>query len=219
VNAAIVSLVCSTLPLCFADDNPSRAEYVYVEDPKAWVVMQRGGLRYWGHLDAAGNFLPDRNRTPYPVDGPLISGAPLARFANFPRGGQEEQVYEFRSGRLIKGTLNKQGDFVPDAHAKVTSFGDYYYHSKAIRIYNLPGKFVAKEHLKTINEKGRGIIRLIKDGTTMDRVDEVLGEKSPHARDKEGRITHYYYTAFDIIVEFDHEGLVIKALNADLSRK
>lgn len=49
-----------------------------------------------------------------------------------------EEVYEFRSGRLIKGTLQKTGNFVPELGSRILDFKDYDPLSKR-RIYNLPG--------------------------------------------------------------------------------
>ncbi len=129
-----------------ADDvkKPPEVQYVFVEDLKEWVVMQRAGVAYWGRLDAAGNFLHDAGRTSVPKDAMHKSGLPEARELNFPRGGEQETVYEYRSGRLIKGVLDKDGEFIPELKSKAVLLRDYKYHPKALRIYNLPGRFKPK---------------------------------------------------------------------------
>jgi hypothetical protein len=54
-------------------------------------------------------------------------------------------VYEFRSGRLIPGDIDDDGNFIPTVGGKIIDFKDYRYGPKAPKIYNLPGKFVKKE--------------------------------------------------------------------------
>jgi hypothetical protein len=55
-----------------------------------------------------------------------------------------EPVYEYRSGRLVSGNLDTDGNFLPDVGAPVTDFQDYRPVPGARRIYNLPGRFVEK---------------------------------------------------------------------------
>jgi hypothetical protein len=99
----------------------------------------------FGHLSDQGEFIPD-------PDLPLESRASLLRKVKFdppslPRyytvpkvskGQATEEVYEFRSGRLIKGTLQKTGNFDPELGSKILDFKDYDPLSRR-RIYNLPG--------------------------------------------------------------------------------
>jgi hypothetical protein len=118
-------------------------EYEYVEDLKTMVRHRCGDMMYIGYLDAAGNFYPDAD---YPRGWPARRGGnfPIARVTNGPFVLPEDRVYEFRSGRLILGVLKENGDFIPDLGAKVIPFKDYRYSKDALRIYNLPGKFVEK---------------------------------------------------------------------------
>jgi hypothetical protein len=57
-------------------------------------------------------------------------------------------VYEYRSGRLIEGLIDDDGNFVPAVDSKVIDFKSYRYGKKAIPIYNLPGSFVKKGEKK-----------------------------------------------------------------------
>ncbi len=68
---------------------------------------------------------------------------------------ENEPVYEYRSGRLIKGELDKEGNFLPDLPGKVIDFKDYRYSKTAIRIYNLPGSFVKPSEIKKDEPKKR----------------------------------------------------------------
>ena len=54
----------------------------------------------------------------------------------------------YRSGTLIRGIIDDEGDFIPDVGSTVIDFKDYKYSSRAPRIYNLPGKFVQKQPRK-----------------------------------------------------------------------
>jgi hypothetical protein len=54
-------------------------------------------------------------------------------------------VYEYRSGRLIKGVIDTKGYFVPDLDGKVIEFKDYKYKPGGIHIWNLPGEFGKKK--------------------------------------------------------------------------
>jgi internalin A len=73
----------------------------------------------------------------------LGSGTPREDIYEFVPGAKED-VYEYRSGRLVKGTLLENGTFVPELGGKVIDFKDYHYAKDAPRIYNLPGRFVKK---------------------------------------------------------------------------
>jgi hypothetical protein len=72
---------------------------------------------------------------------------PVCPVINSRRLGREP-VYEYRSGRLIKGELDKEGDFIPDLGSKVTDFKDYRPGKGVPVIYNLPGRFVKKSEIK-----------------------------------------------------------------------
>jgi len=62
---------------------------------------------------------------------------------------RNEQVYEFRSGRLIPGYLQQNFDFLPEPGEAIIEFKDYVYSKTSKRIYNLPGKFVKKSEYES----------------------------------------------------------------------
>jgi len=62
------------------------------------------------------------------------------------------EVYEFRSERLIKGTLDKDFNFVSHVGATVIHFKDYKYSPDGIKIWNLPGYFEKKPTPKPSSE-------------------------------------------------------------------
>jgi len=109
--------------------------YVFVPDTDQLVEVCHDRTTSIGKLDAAGNFLPIR------ID--QIKGRPHSATTNVkmlnPRA--EKNVYEFRSGRLIKGEIDRNGYFIPEIGAKVIDFKDYHYREGAPRIWNLPGRF------------------------------------------------------------------------------
>jgi hypothetical protein len=122
--------------------------------------LQHGNILV-GHLDADGNFTRDRNygsildpsyRPPPAVSSPMKSEHAESKapaytgnyvVINKPRLANET-VFEFRAGNLIKGNLDKEGNFIPELNSEVIPFTDYRYDCKELRIYNLPGKFVWK---------------------------------------------------------------------------
>jgi hypothetical protein len=54
-------------------------------------------------------------------------------------------AYELRSGRLLRGQIDKLGNFVPLVKSRTIKFSDYNYSPGAIPIWNLPGRFVKVE--------------------------------------------------------------------------
>jgi hypothetical protein len=97
------------------------------------VALISGDHLLRGRLDRDGNFLIEAR---YPRNS-LYSG-PRYELINAP----VQVVYEFRSGRLIKGEIINDGRFVPEIGSEVIDIKDYKYSPGAIRIYNLPGRFV-----------------------------------------------------------------------------
>ena len=114
-----------------------------------------GDVLEFGHLSDEGEFFPDPDlpsisragiRTPIkddPFGVPRYYTVPHPPWDRGPKQeGQKESdpepVYEFRSGRLIKGMLQATGNFVPELGSKVTDFKDYDPNERR-RIYNLPG--------------------------------------------------------------------------------
>jgi hypothetical protein len=119
---------------------PQTSEYVFVQDVGRFVGIDRGGVLYLGKLDAEGNFV---QHEVYPGGKPLSAipaYAPLTFFGTKPK-----QVYEYRSGRLIKGELTPDANFIPAIGSTVIGFEDYQYSPTAIPIWNLPGYFSKKD--------------------------------------------------------------------------
>ncbi len=116
--------------------------YTYVEDTTQFVGIQRPKAFFIGKLDSAGNFIPEMWWPGFRVGMP--GSMPLHQLINDRRPGKIP-VYEYRSGRLVKGELDKEGNFIPDLGSKVIDFKDYRYSKEAPIIYNLPGRFVPKE--------------------------------------------------------------------------
>jgi hypothetical protein len=56
-----------------------------------------------------------------------------------------EKVYEYRSGMLIEGHLDRQGNFTPKPGSTILDISDFAYSPAAPRIYNLPGIFVEEK--------------------------------------------------------------------------
>jgi hypothetical protein len=122
----------------------------YMKAPP-WFARVIGDVMELGHLNDAGDFIPDYGLPIFPyvkVETPdvLRDGSGRTIYYTLPKGGTEdvwkkkdtEEVYEFRSGRLIKGTLHKTGNFVPELGSKILDFKDYDPRGRR-RIYNLPG--------------------------------------------------------------------------------
>jgi hypothetical protein len=151
-------------------------------------------------------------------EGPFTS-APTFRILNYPKNGLSECVYEFRSGRLIRGVLVANGDFVPETGAKVITLNEYVFGIDAHRIYNLPGFFVAKKEARIINPAGNVIIARAKRGTPMQAVDDFLGAKVRIPRNDRSPAVRYYYTRYDIVVEFDDDDKVTRSYSQDLTKR
>jgi hypothetical protein len=124
-------------------------DYEFQQDLTPYYALVRDGKFVLGHLDAAGNFIPVAGMAPLKVgqafSGPAYTELNVARNRN-------EPVFEYRSGRLVKGVLDREGNFVPDAGSTVLDFKDYRYAPDAVRIYNLPGRFVKKGEAKPKEE-------------------------------------------------------------------
>jgi hypothetical protein len=87
--------------------------YQFVPDTSLWVTIHYGRTETLstGHLDGAGNFIPDRKMVNMNSHSGRSFGTKPSRMIN----GGEMQAHEYRSGRLIKGKINTDGDFVPGA--------------------------------------------------------------------------------------------------------
>ena len=117
---------------------PQGSHYRFAPDTNRWVGIKRnatGGAI--GKLDSAGNFTPDRLYLDVNVTGPL-SNVPPFTVINRPAA----RAYEYRSGRLIPGSIDEDGNFIPKLGGKIISFKEYRYGPNAPRIWNLPGRFI-----------------------------------------------------------------------------
>jgi hypothetical protein len=104
-----------------------------------------------GHLNDQGDFVPDYGLPPFPLTKPVkpagdkLTNNPTLWYYNLPvEGADREPTYEYRSGRLLKGILLKNGSFVPDLDSRVLDFKEYVPGEKSLRIYNLPGRLKKK---------------------------------------------------------------------------
>jgi hypothetical protein len=128
--------------------HPPEPEYVFVPDTTRWVMIERWvgkeprTVLLRGKLDAEGNFVQHAK-----YESIILSCPPGCTLINSP-GDSPKPVYEFRSGRLIKGQLMPDGNFVPDVGSTVIHFQDYRYSPDAIPIWNLPGYFKKKADMK-----------------------------------------------------------------------
>lgn len=134
--ASIAGIMLMTL------EQQGKLPYAYVEDTSRIVGVHRGNSVFLGKLDHAGNFLREAKWPPLRL-GAGESGVPDYELINLRRPGRIH-VYEYRSGRLIKGEIDEDGNFVPDLGERVIQFKEYEYSEAkdAVRIYNLPGRFV-----------------------------------------------------------------------------
>lgn len=128
--------------VCLQTSCSETGKYEYVEDTSRGIGVERGETLVIGNLDAAGNFIQHPGAMIL-KSGSARTGGSL-EIINFRRPGREH-VYEFRSGRLIKGELDKEGNLVPDLGSKVFDFKDYEYKKDPLYIYNLPGYFKEKK--------------------------------------------------------------------------
>ncbi|HZU34600.1 MAG TPA: hypothetical protein VFA18_01755 [Gemmataceae bacterium] len=134
LGIALLASLLATTALAQGD----ATTYEFRQDLRPYYGVRRGNMFVVGHLDAAGNFIPEPRMHWLPTHGTYS----LPQFDWLYRAHRpDEPVYEFRSARLIKGVL-KDGSFVPDKGVKVIDFKDYRYRKGALRIYNLPGHFV-----------------------------------------------------------------------------
>jgi hypothetical protein len=137
----------------FRDDHNPRAP----ERADPWFARVIGEVMELGHLSDEGEFVPDYGLPVFPYVKVKArdadqNGTGRSMYYTLPVVGRvygnnnikvgedAEGVYEYRSGRLIPGTLQKTGNFVPDVGSKVIDFKEYDPDPpRKRRIYNLPG--------------------------------------------------------------------------------
>ena len=131
----LLTLACLWLASNARSDDPDN--YAFVPDTNRWVEFFFDRTSSIGKLDAEGNFIPGSEYVNQPRGQPR-SGVRISEPLNI---RPEKNVYEFRSGRLIKGEINGKGNFIPEVGSKVIDFKDYRYRPDGPRIWNLPGRF------------------------------------------------------------------------------
>ncbi|HEY2784127.1 MAG TPA: hypothetical protein VGJ05_04055 [Fimbriiglobus sp.] len=124
--------------LKYEEKQNGKAKYCYVY--KEWMSF--------GILDRTGTFIPDDDLPPIPrtklPHG--VAGQTKTIFFNLPIDGKKtEEAYEYRSGRLIRGTLDDTGNFTPEIGSTIMDFKDFEPLKDRKRIYNLPGRLVPKK--------------------------------------------------------------------------
>jgi hypothetical protein len=135
--------ICLLALLGAGSDNDEPDDYVFIQDLDRLVEVCHGLTTSVGHLNKDGRFLP-RDGLKRQKGQAYSSNAEWIEPLNmFP----EKNVYEYRSGRLIKGEIDPNGDFIPEKGAKVLDFKDYHYRKDGPRIWNLPGRFEKRTKL------------------------------------------------------------------------
>src|SRR5262249_33357830 len=94
------------------------SEYVFVPNTDRYVTIERGDIELLGKLDSDGYFLESAR---FSRHGFASAGTKPSVLIN----GNPGPAYEYRSGRLIKGVIRADGNFVPDIGSKVILFKDY----------------------------------------------------------------------------------------------
>ncbi len=143
--AVVLLTWCSAAPQAGDEE-----EYVFVKTDR-WVTLIQGQTESIGKLDEAGNFIPDKAFFQRKRGQP--GSSPGSTLLN---GAAQKGIYEYRSGRLIPGEIDDDGNFIPIVGEKIIDFKDYRYHPKGPKIYNLPGKFVRKGEKEEKNKRARG---------------------------------------------------------------
>jgi hypothetical protein len=132
---------------------PGANRYVYIENTSRSVCIIRGAWNACGHLDARGKLTV----TQWVLNGQVsfVGGVKIGERLNaHPLRGKP--LYELRSGRLVPGTFDDEGMFVPEIGGKVINFAEYRYTPTAPKIWNLPGHFLTESEAERFLEaKGR----------------------------------------------------------------
>ena len=126
-----------------AQDEPPRWSFVPDVD-KEVRFRQPDHQVLRGRLNNTGAFVPDRYNPvvlPSPVQHWMVAANDPNDNPKQPPHLQSEEVYEYRSGALIRGRLRYPGAFVPIPGDRVLWIDDYSPGAMIPRIYNLPGSF------------------------------------------------------------------------------
>jgi hypothetical protein len=116
----------------------SKAKYVFVPDTNRWVGVIRDKKVLVGKLDAKGNFA---HVLELDLGAGFSAGVPNFEFVNDVGLPEKKKAYEYRSGVLVPGELQRDGSFVPEIGGKIIHFKDYTYTPDGPKIWNLPGWF------------------------------------------------------------------------------
>src|SRR4051812_12836750 len=114
-KTSFAGMVLTVLLLSAASLTPSSAavpeedEYVFSPNTDQYVGIELRGALYIGKLDDAGTFIPDSQYKPVKAGHVRISG-PAFRVINGPLM-MNRHVYEYHSGRLVRGMLDMDGHF------------------------------------------------------------------------------------------------------------
>lgn len=133
------ALMCLVTADSAAIAQEEEKEYDYRENLNRLVGVGSSEGIYLGYLDANGNFAPKPGVRPL---GAAAAAPAWEELGPFPPSGKP--AYEFRSRRLIRGSFDAHGVFVPEIGSEIVSFDKYRYSKNAIPIYNLPGRFVER---------------------------------------------------------------------------
>ena len=175
-------------------DTWKKVEYRRTESSELVVFGNLGLVS--GHFDEHGMFkrfplstsywMPNWKYT-YAVNDPIVTGKLEAESVNFQDintriPGSTEEVYEFRSGKLVPGLLAYPGRFVPTAGGKIISIDEYTPKKGATRIYNLPGEFLelpkgetSKPYSTAVDKRGQLTKRKITWYRLESDTDRVVG--------------------------------------------
>lgn len=101
------------------------------------AYRRMGDHLYAGYFNQYGCFLWNARTDPIPLKD--LKSEEILKRINAVK--IDEPVYEFRSGSLVQGVINRDYYFVPEIGSTIESFRDYRQGTNPRRIYNLPGKF------------------------------------------------------------------------------
>lgn len=116
------------------------SKHVYIEDVNRIVGIMSRDTTIHGNLDSAGTFT-----SKYTLEDGFYSG-PLLILLN---SGKltPQKACEYRSGRLVPGTIKHGGIYISELSGKIISFASFRYSPTGPRIWNLPGEYVTWSEL------------------------------------------------------------------------
>lgn len=145
MKICIWSMMVLNVHLC-ATTADHQSTFVYIQDLSRRVGVYSGGDLLIGRLDSNGALLVEI----HDVGAKSFTRLPIYQLITPSTIEGTRAVYEFRSGRLIKGHMLNGGRFIPDLGSLVLDFAEYKFSRNAIPIYNLPGYF--REVKKDVND-------------------------------------------------------------------